>query len=147
MFMAMTASRTATLAPAFSDEVCERTEFSESVRVLIRASPGGSSSSFSREVKSTPDRWSSAYFPLATITTIWSADFRYCSWWVTRIRSLFFRRPQMHLSVDEGQGSGVMASWEEPNPREACLATSDRVVNRKKDSILLLKPLPVSSPE
>lgn len=30
-------------------------------------------------------------------TRIWSAAFRYCSWWVTRILGLFFRIPQIHL--------------------------------------------------
>ena len=30
-------------------------------------------------------------------TRISSAAFRYCSWWVTRMRGLFFNRPQMHL--------------------------------------------------
>lgn len=32
-------------------------------------------------------------------TRIWSAALRCCSWWVTRIRHLFFSRPQMHLIV------------------------------------------------
>lgn len=35
--------------------------------------------------------------PTSLRTRIWSAAFRYCSWWVTRIRHLFFSTPQMHL--------------------------------------------------
>ncbi len=55
-----------------TDEECERTEFWESVRLrgergVSTFSPSSSSSFFSREVKSTPDRSSSGNVPCATM--------------------------------------------------------------------------------